>query len=206
MQTNASIASQIESDPPGRDPAFFQKVVNQYYEDLYRFAMSLAKSTADASDLTQETFFVFAAKGSQLRDKSKAKSWLFTTLYHEFLRRRRKDGRLVFTEDAESYDGRDASQSEGDKRFDSQLVLEALSTLDENYRVPLTLFYLQGMAYKEIAEMLDVPIGTVMSRLSRAKSALRKAMEDPKESERWAIENTDQRVIPINENRKGAQG
>jgi len=205
MQTNASIAEQIDPEHPGRDPAFFQKVVNLYYEDLYRFAMSLAKSVADASDLTQETFFVFAAKGSQLRDRSKAKSWLFTTLYHEFLRRRRKDGRLVFTEDAESYDGRDASQFDGDNRFDSQLVVKALSTLDENYRAPLTLFYLQGIPYKEIAEMLDVPIGTVMSRLSRAKVALRKAMEDPNESERWAIEHADERVIPINEKRKGAQ-
>ena len=206
MHSSSSIAEPVGSDPSNQDPSFFQQVVGLHYEDLYRFAMSLAKSSADASDLTQETFYVFAEKGSQLRDKAKAKSWLFTTLYHEFLRRRRKDGRLVFTEDTETYDGRDAHQAEGSERFDSQLVVEALSTLEDNFRVPLTLFYLQNMAYKEIAEMLDVPIGTVMSRLSRGKEALRKVMEDPKEAKRWAIENAEEGIIQINENRKGAQG
>src|SRR5204862_7625065 len=67
----------------------FQQLVDRQYAPLYRFALSLSKSEAGAADLTQQTFFLWAAKGHQLRDRSKAKSWLFTTLYREFLNRRR---------------------------------------------------------------------------------------------------------------------
>src|SRR3954447_16575924 len=76
------------------DQANFQQLVDQQYAPLYRFALSLAKSEADAADLTQQTFFLWASKGEQLRDVSKAKSWLFTTLYREFLNRRRHEGRF----------------------------------------------------------------------------------------------------------------
>ena len=58
----------------------FEQLVDQQYAPLYRFALSLAKSEADAADLTQQTFFLWASKGDQLRDSSKAKAWLFTTL------------------------------------------------------------------------------------------------------------------------------
>ena len=72
----------------------FQRLVDQQYVALYRFAFSLAKSEADAADLTQQTFFLWASKGEQLRDRSKAKSWLFTTLYREFLNRHRHEVRF----------------------------------------------------------------------------------------------------------------
>src|SRR5437764_2339835 len=76
-----------------REPDFQQLVARQY-APLYRFALSLSKSEADAADLTQQTFFLWASKGHQLRDGSKAKSWLFTTLYREFLTRRRREVRF----------------------------------------------------------------------------------------------------------------
>src|SRR5438034_10398635 len=72
----------------------FQQLVDQQYALLYRFALSLSKSEADAADLTQQTFFLWASKGDQLRDRSKAKSWLFTTLYREFLSGRRHELRF----------------------------------------------------------------------------------------------------------------
>src|SRR5262249_60491551 len=72
----------------------FQQLVDQQYAALYRFALSLSKSEADAADLTQQTFFLWASKGHQLRDGSKAKSWLFTTLYREFVSRRRREVRF----------------------------------------------------------------------------------------------------------------
>src|SRR5262249_58296061 len=72
----------------------FEQLVDQQYAPLFRFALSLARSEAEAADLTQQTFFLWAAKGHQLRDRSKAKSWLFTTLYREFLNRRRPQVRF----------------------------------------------------------------------------------------------------------------
>src|SRR5688572_33283502 len=67
----------------------FSRLVETHYRGLYQFALSLARSEADAADLTQETFLRWAEKGSQLRDPSKSKSWLYTTLYRLFLNRQR---------------------------------------------------------------------------------------------------------------------
>src|SRR5215475_10688337 len=68
----------------------FDSLVSQYYGPLYQFAYSLTRTEADACDLTQQTFYIWASKGHQLRDVSKVKTWLFTTLHREFLNMRRK--------------------------------------------------------------------------------------------------------------------
>src|SRR5579862_6539750 len=76
----------------------FESVVARFYEPLYQFAFSLARTEADACDLTQQTFYIWATKGHQLRDKSKVKTWLFTTLHREFLNMRRKVVRFPHVE------------------------------------------------------------------------------------------------------------
>lgn len=156
---------------------FFTQLVDAHYAPLYRFALSLTKNSSDAGDLTQQTFFIWAKKGEQLRDGTKAKSWLFTTLYREFLRVRRRAEHVTALEDLSPLES-DPPAPAVDlvSGMDAQLVIEALQEVDEVYRVPLTLFYLQDLSYKEIAEALEVPIGTVMSRLSRGKSQLRAAL------------------------------
>ena len=73
----------------------FEAIVHEHYEPLYRFALSLTRSRWDASDLTQHTFYVWATKGHQLQDSSKAKSWLFTTLHRAFLQVRIRQNRCV---------------------------------------------------------------------------------------------------------------
>ncbi|MEO6246058.1 MAG: RNA polymerase sigma factor [Opitutaceae bacterium] len=152
----------------------FSHLVESHYAALYRFALSLAKNPADASDLTQQTFFVWATKGQTLRDIAKAKTWLFTTLYREFLRVRRRGGKITAIEDLPP-GAQDVPDVEVDlvAKMDAQLVLEALQEIELVFREPLTLFYLQDLSYVEIAEILSVPIGTVMSRLSRGKVHLR---------------------------------
>jgi len=160
---------------PGEE---FRQLVDAYYAPLHRFALSLAKNSSDACDLTQQTFFIWARKGGQLRDTSKAKSWLFTTLYREFLRGRRRADQLTALEDLPPGES-DPAAPEVDvvTGMDASLTVEALQEVDEVYRTPLTLFYLQELSYKEIADALEVPIGTVMSRLSRGKAQLRAALE-----------------------------
>jgi RNA polymerase sigma-70 factor (ECF subfamily) len=155
------------------DTLNFEEIVSAYYQPLYRFGYSLAKNEHEAGDLAQQTFFVYAEKGDSLRDKSKVKSWLFTTLYREFLRRRKKEARMDHYEPEmlEAVGG--AEEPHIRRRLDANLALEALAEVDEVYRQPLALFYMKDLSYKEIAETLDVPIGTIMSRLSRGKAQLR---------------------------------
>lgn len=154
----------------------FEELVDAHYEALFRFAMSLTRNPDNASDLVQETFCIWAAKGSQLRDRSKAKTWLFTTLHREFLAMRRRASRFSDEPLDERKADRPAETSDAERQMDGQRALELLGALDETYRSPLALFYLQQHSYKEIAEILEVPIGTVMSRLSRGKEMLRKRM------------------------------
>jgi len=153
----------------------FQTLVDAHYAALYRFGLSLAKSQSDAADLTQQTFYLWASKGDQLRDRSKAKSWLFTTLYREFLQRQRREVRFPHVE-LEVSQEEPATVAPNFDQLDSAAVLQALSQVEEPFRAPLTLFYLEQFSYAEIAAALEVPIGTVMSRLSRGKNQLRQRL------------------------------
>lgn len=166
----------------------FTQLVDAHYAPLYRFALSLARREADACDLVQQTFYIWATKGESLREAAKAKSWLFTTLYREFLRGRRRDSRATSIEDLPPGE-QDIAAEEVDRvaKLDAATVLGALQSVDEVFRAPLTLFYLEDLSYLEIAEALDVPIGTVMSRLSRGKAQLRAALEREEQAARAKI-------------------
>jgi len=154
----------------------FESVVARYYEPLYQFAFSLTRTEADAGDLTQQTFYVWATKGHQLRDTSKIKTWLFTTLHRQFLETRRRAVRFPHHE-LESVD-RDLPSvaPEADRALDSAQVLEALARVDEVFRAPVALFYLEDCSYQEIADILGVPMGTVKSRISRGIARLQKLL------------------------------
>lgn len=167
--------------------ADFQTLVDKHYVPLYRFALSLAHNESDASDLTQQTFCVWAEKGHQLREMARVKSWLFTTLYREFLASRRRAQRHPEVDLESIPEQEQTEESEAGSELDAQGLLRALDQVDEVYRAALVLFYLKEHPYKEIAEILDVPIGTVMSRLSRGKLQLREILEkqeDQAEQER----------------------
>jgi len=155
----------------------FQALVDLHYEDLYRFAFSLARNPSDASDLTQHAFAVFAQKGDQIREAARAKSWLFTTLYREFLRQKNREQRSVPLDALPPEAVETAVEPEIEGESDKREVLALLASLDEEQRAILGLFYLKQNSYKEIAQILGIPMGTVMSRISRAKEALRKKME-----------------------------
>ena len=154
----------------------FEEIVDRYYPMLYRFALSLARNEPDACDLTQQTFAVWAKKGHLLRDAVKVKSWLFTTLYREFISNRRHETRWPKREISEVEDELPGAAPVAPDPIAAGEVMKALQGLYETFRSPLTLFYLQEHSYEEIAQILEIPIGTVMSRLSRGKQKLQQAL------------------------------
>jgi RNA polymerase sigma-70 factor (ECF subfamily) len=154
----------------------FEHLVNAYYRSLYQFALSLTHTEAEASDMTQQTFCIWAAKGHELRDGTKAKTWLFTTLHREFLKARRKQRRFAHYDLDDVRDELPCIAPVTEQRLDASTVLEALARLPEPYQAPLALFYLGEHSYKEIAEVLEIPIGTVQSRIARGKMQLHRML------------------------------
>lgn len=166
----------------------FETVVAGYYEPLYRFAISLTRSEPDACDLVQQTFYMWAAKGHQLRDPSKVKSWLFTTLHRAFLESRRVLTRFPHTELTDTEPDLPVILPEAARQLDATRAVEALNQVDEVYRAPVALFYLEDSSYQEIADILEVPIGTVKSRMARGlgptQTHLRRQPPGPQQTRR----------------------
>jgi RNA polymerase sigma-70 factor (ECF subfamily) len=150
--------------------------VEQFYRPLYQFAFSLTQAESDACDLTQQTFYIWATKGHQLKDASKVKSWLFTTLHREFLESRRRQSRFPHYELSQVETDLPAISPARVNQLDSPQVLEALRQIDEAYQAPVAMFYLDDCPYKDIAEILDIPMGTVKSRISRGIAQLQKRL------------------------------
>ena len=154
----------------------FEQIVDAHYVPLYRFAMSMCRMQATAEDLVQHTFLQWARKGDTLRDKTRVKTWLFTTLYREWLSIARKEQRHEQVEFDPERHGEVLEEPDDCLSVDNAALQKALETIDDTYRAPLVLFYLKELSYREIADILEVPIGTIMSRLSRGKDALRKVL------------------------------
>jgi RNA polymerase sigma-70 factor (ECF subfamily) len=151
-----------------------QQLVDDHYSVLYRYAFRLAGGQEDASDLVQETFLKAQAQLAQLRDSSRARSWLFTILRNCYLQRLRsnKNHREVTLDDAMMVSTNPSPPSE----ISSAELQKALSELPESFRTPVILFFFEEFSYRDIAEQLDLPMGTVMSRLARAKAYLRRRL------------------------------
>jgi RNA polymerase sigma-70 factor (ECF subfamily) len=161
------------------DDLDFQGLVNRYYALLYRFALSLTRRESDACDLTQQTFYVWARKGHQLKEPAKVKSWLFTTLHREFLETQRRQTRFPHYELEEMDYDLPKVEPELAQRLDSTSVLAMLAQVDARFQAPVALFYLEDYAYKEIAEILRIPIGTVKSRIARGLAQLQAILASP---------------------------
>src|SRR5829696_7676828 len=153
-------------------------LIDAHYEALYRYAYRLTGSAADAEDLTQESFGKAFTRLSQLRDPDRAKAWLFRILRNLYLHKVRdeKRHRVLPLDAVGDLPGRAADETPD---IDPARLQQALDELDEGFRTPLILFYFEEFSYRDIAEQMDLPIGTVMSRLARAKSYLRVKLSPP---------------------------
>ena len=149
-----------------------QRLVDDYYESLYRYAYRLSGRAADAEDLTQEAFCKAQLNLSQLRDATRAKPWLFRILRNVYLHRIRAERNhpCVSLDDLSDVPGRLPDPL---PPVDPEQLQSALDELPELFRTPIILYYFDDFSYRDIAEQMDLPLGTVMSRLARAKAYLR---------------------------------
>lgn len=161
LEPEAVSVAAMSSDPQ------FDQLVREFYRPLYRFAYGLTRNEADAADLTQQTYFIWAEKGGQLREATKVKAWLFRTLHREYLQSRRRVVRFPKVQLDETQEELPPVPARVAEAHDAGSVLAALGGLDPAFQEPLKLFYLGDLAYEEIAEVLEIPLGTVKSRLAR---------------------------------------
>ena len=152
---------------------------------LFHVAYKYAGNRFDAEDLVQETLFTAYDKFHQLRDDQKFKSWMFTILRSHFLKWQRKkapvqtdefENGMDYITQLESVSLQQDVASLYEKKAEAETIQSILDRLPEKYKAVLILHYMEDNAYREIAGMLGVPIGTVMSRLSRAKQLMKKAL------------------------------
>ena len=169
------------------DQANFETDAMQYAPQLYSAALRMTRNPADAEDVVQETFLkAYRAYGS-FTEGTNLKAWLYRILTNTYINKYRKQQRrpseveLGELQDLYLYkrlgEASGATQSAEEDMLDAFVdtdVIEALEALPETFRLPVLLADVDGFSYKEIAEMLDIPIGTVMSRLHRGRKALQK--------------------------------
>lgn len=157
----------------------FESLVREYHAALYRFALSMTRNEDDARDIVQETFLRWAERGHQLVDSTRVKSWLFTTLYREANARRRRALRFPHDSiDQAEHELPDVAPAAA-LATDGRIVVDALAGIDDAYRGAVALFYLEDYSYPEIAGILDVPLGTVKSRIARGVAQLQRLLQSP---------------------------
>jgi RNA polymerase sigma-70 factor (ECF subfamily) len=162
----------------------FESLVSLHYAALYRFAMSLTRAESAAADLVQETFLAWAAKGHTLREPHKAKAWLFTTLHRAFQHSQRRVRRFEHVPVEEAETELPLVDPQAMARLDARRVLDLLARLEPEFRSAVALFYLEDYSQQEIAQILEVPVGTVKSRISRGLQQLRAMVADAPDSTR----------------------
>jgi RNA polymerase sigma-70 factor, ECF subfamily len=149
------------------------EMIEQHAALLYRYAYRLTGDGHDAEDLVQHAFLLAHQRQHQLRHAGAARGWLLAIVRNVFLKsiRNRVRGRSL-----DQIDEPQTSDPHADSVVDVEELQQALLELNEEFRSPLVLYYFEEFSYQDIADHMGVPIGTVMSRLSRAKAFLRKRL------------------------------
>lgn len=151
------------------------ELIAQHSPLLYRYAYRLTGDSNDAEDLVQQTFLLAHQRNHQLREAGAARGWLISIVRNVFLKSLRHRGCGRSLDEIEEPHAGDASL---DLPIRVEQLQQALLELAEEFRSPLVLYYFEEFSYQEIATHMQVPIGTVMSRLSRGKAYLKKRLTD----------------------------
>ena len=173
------------------DQAKFETDAMQYAPQLYSAALRMTRIPADAEDVVQETFLKAYRAYDSYTEGTNLKAWLYRILTNTYINKYRKQQRrpaevelgelqdlYLYKRLGESSGATQSAEADMLDAFVDSDVIEALESLPETFRLPVLLADVDGFSYKEIAEMLDVPIGTVMSRLHRGRKALQKRLWD----------------------------
>jgi RNA polymerase sigma-70 factor (ECF subfamily) len=162
--------------------AGFEELAMPLFNSLYNFARWLARDSNDAEDLVQETYLKALRSFASFQSGTNFRAWIFQILRNNFLSSCSKlERRMTVAMDSEEDGSELAVDTETPEtilmnRCNSQLLQCAIEDLPVHYREALLLCEVEGMSYQEIAEILSIPIGTVMSRLARARKAVRKSL------------------------------
>lgn len=152
-----------------------ERLVECHLADVYRYAYRLTGNAADAEDLTQQVFLTAHRHVDQIRDASRAAGWLLRIARNTYFKQHRRQRPVTASSVAIDVDWFPDQRSMVD-RSDAQAIQAALDQLDDDHRQVILMFYFENLSYRQIASQIDVRIGTVMSRLSRAKSKLREVL------------------------------
>lgn len=169
-------ASRLADD--GRPQFDIAQLVAEHADALYRYAFRLTSRAADAEDLTQQTYLIAHRKIEQLRDPRSARFWLMAIMRRAYCRLygKRNAEREKFA--AIDIDTLPAEEMSDAGEIDQESLQSAIDELPNRYKFILLGFYFENLSYREMAEQFRLPIGTVMSRLARAKAHLRRALFD----------------------------